>query len=153
VEHIFDGHLVVFLNLNVFFVIWESLIDGFGKIFSVNLCGLESGNGLWISLDHHGHGHIVVISWIFLFGSVLLQDGVEGVVTDDLSECLQSDGLDVVKFIGGGGLNTNGFNFIDWDLNELGSFVDVLLLGTAGGGGENLTGWRSLRVGLLVKFH
>jgi len=61
--------------------------------------------------------------------------------------------LDVVKFIGGGGLNTNGFNFIDWDLNELGSFVDVLLMGGAAGGGENLASWRSLRVGLLVKFH
>jgi hypothetical protein len=61
--------------------------------------------------------------------------------------------LDVVKFIGGGGLNTNGFNFIDWDLNELGSFVDILLFGTAVGGGENLASWRSLRVGLFVQLH
>jgi len=59
--------------------------------------------------------------------------------------------LDVVKFIGGGGLNTNGFNFIDWDLNELGSFVDVLLVDSAVGGGENLASWRSGGVGLLVE--
>ena len=59
--------------------------------------------------------------------------------------------MDVVKFIGWGGLNTNGFNFVDWDLNELRSFVDILLFDAILGGGENLTGWWSGGVSLLVK--
>ena len=61
--------------------------------------------------------------------------------------------MDIIKFIGGGGLNTNGFNFVDWDLNELRSFVDILLFLSIVGGSENFTGRWSLRVGLFVKLH
>ena len=59
---------------------------------------------------------------IFLLISVLLEDGVEGVVSNDLSKTLEGNRLDVIKIVGWGDIKGNGFDLIDWDIEVLGPF-------------------------------
>jgi len=46
---------------------------------------------LWDSLDHHADSNVVVVRRVLLLISILLQDGVEGIVTNNLSETLEGD--------------------------------------------------------------
>ena len=82
-------------------IIWESLVESGGKtwsaIRSVWVSERSWGKFEWLSLDHHGNGDIVVIRWVLDFVSILLSDGLEGVVTNDLSECLKSDAVSTSK--------------------------------------------------------
>jgi len=72
-------------------VIRESLIEGLSEalLSIVWVLGGSSGGDLRDSLDHHGDSDVVVVSGVLLLISVLLEDGVEGVVADDLSERLE----------------------------------------------------------------
>jgi len=79
-------------------------------------------NIFWDSSDHHADGNIVVVRLVFLLISVFLQDGVEGVVTDDLSETFEGNRFDVVEIVGWRDSDGNWFNLIDWDIEVLGPF-------------------------------
>ena len=79
-------------------------------------------NILWDSSDHHANGNIVVVRSVLLLISVFLQDGVEGVVSDNLSETFEGNRLDVVEVVGWGDIKGNGFDLIDWDIEVLGPF-------------------------------
>ena len=120
-SHIIDGVVAV--------VVWETLIEGLSEGLSAIIWVVErrSGGGLWDSLDHHGDGDVVVVGKILSLVSVLLEDGVEGVVTNNLSERFKSDRFDVIKSVGWGNVESNSFNFIDWDSNVLGELVEILL--------------------------
>ena len=75
--------------------------------------------------------------------SVSVKDGVEGVVTNNLSEGLEGNGLDGVKVVKGVNGEVNGLDLINWDVNE-GS------MGGVSGGinlGEVSSGWGSWHLG------
>jgi len=77
---------------------------------------------LWDSSDHHADGNVVVVRLIFFLISVLLEDGVEGVVSDDLSETFEGNRLNVVEVVGWGDIESDGFDLIDWNIDILGPF-------------------------------
>ena len=102
-----------------------------------------SRGGFWHSLDHHGDGDIVVVSNVLLLISVLLQDGVESVVSNNLSERFQGNGLNVVKGVGWGHLKCDCLNLINWDIEALGVLVEVISIRCLGAK-EALSGWSSV---------
>ena len=120
-SHIIDGVVAI--------VVWETLIERLSESLSSIIWVVKwwSGGGLWDSLDHHGDGDVVVVGEILGLVSVLLEDGVEGVVTNNLSERFKSDGFDVIKSVGWRNVESNSFNFIDWDGDVLGELVEILL--------------------------
>jgi len=75
-------------------------------------------SGLWVSLNHNSHGDVVVIRHILGLISVSLEDGVEGIVTNNLSEALKGNGLDGVEVVKSVNLEVNGLDLINWDINE-----------------------------------
>jgi len=125
--HIIDGVVAI--------IIWETLIEGFSKSLGAieRIVKWWSSGGLWDSLDHHGDGDVVVVGEVLGFVSILLEDGVEGVITNNLSEGLKSNGLDVIESIGWGNLQGDGLDLIDWDINHLGEFIEVILGLSLGG--------------------
>ena len=92
-----------------------------------------------------------MVRWILLLISVLLEDGVEGIISDDLSETLESNRLNSVKLVGWGNLEGDGLDLIDWDINWHGVLVEVILsLGLDKVGGS----WSSsVRWGLLLSLN
>ena len=126
-------------------IIREALIDDLGKgLASIEGLGWWWGvSGLWVSLDHHGHGDVVVVGHVLGLLSGSVKDGVEGVVTNNLSEALEGNGLDGVKTVEGVNGEVNGLDLINWDVNE-GSVTGV-------SGGVNLgevgSGWGSWHLG------
>ena len=95
-----------------------------GSVWVVNIelwwcCGI-----LWLSSDEHGDGNIVVVGDVFSLISLLLSNGLEGVVSNDLSEGLEGDGLNVIKFVGWGNLEGKSSLLINWDGNKL---LDLLM--------------------------
>jgi len=85
---------------------------------------------LWNSLDHHANGDVVVIRWVLLLISILLQDRVEGIVTNNLSETLKSNRFDTVVLVGWGNLKSDSLDLIDWDVDwHRVSFEVILSLG------------------------
>jgi len=133
------GHII---NGVITIIIWEALIERLSEGLSSIKWVMKwwSGGGLWDSLDHHGDGDVIVIGEILGFVSILLEDGVEGVVTNNLSERFESNRFDVIKTIGWGNFKVNSFNFIDWYHNFLGELVEVVL-GLSFGVNENLSFW------------
>ena len=75
-------------------------------------------SGLWVSLNHNSHGDVVVIRHILGLISVSLEDGVEGIVTNNLSEALEGNGLDGIEVVKSVNLEVNGLDLINWDINE-----------------------------------
>ena len=73
---------------------------------------------LWVSLDHDGHGDVVVVGHILGLLSGSVEDGVEGIVTNNLSEGFEGDGLDGVKTIEGVDGEVDGLDLINWDVNK-----------------------------------
>jgi len=71
-------------------IVGESLVEGLGErlLSIIWVLGGSSGLLVWGSLDHHGDGDVVVVGWVLLLVSIVLSDGVEGVVTNDLSKGL-----------------------------------------------------------------
>jgi len=59
-----------------------------------------------------------MISHIFGLISVSLKDGVEGIITNNLSEALKSNGLDGIEVIKSSNGEVNGLYLINWDINE-----------------------------------
>jgi len=140
------GHII---NGVIAIIIWETLIERLGE----GLSSIEwivkwwGGGGLWDSLDHHGDGDVIVVGEILGFVSILLEDGVEGVVTNNLSERFKSDGFDVIKAIGWGNFKVDCLNFIDWYHNFLGELVEIVL-GLSFGVNENSSFWGWVSGGL-----
>jgi len=133
------------LNGVISIIIREALIDDLGKsLTSIEGLGWWWGmGGLWVSLDHDGHGDVVVIGHILGLLSLSVKDRVEGVVTNNLSEGLEGNGLDGVKAEKGVNGEVNGLDLINWDVNEgssAGESVGVNL-------GEVGSGWGSWDLG------
>ena len=82
--------------------------------------GWGSGGLNWLSLDHHGDGNVVVVRGVLGLVSLLSSDGLESVVSDNLSEGLEGHTLDLIQAIGWGNLNGHGELLINWDGNQLG---------------------------------
>ena len=99
-------------------------------------------NILWDSSDHHADGNVVVVRHVFLLVSVTNSDRVEGVITNNLSETLESNRLDVIEIVLWGNLDGDWFNLINWDIEGLGPFLP--LSGVLSFGGEEVLGsWSS----------
>ena len=71
-------------------------------------------SGLWVSLNHNSHGDVVVIRHILGLISVSLEDGVEGIITNNLSEALEGNRLDGVEVVKSVNLEVNGLDLINW---------------------------------------
>ena len=138
------SNLVIWAVVSI--VIRETLIESLGQSLLSIVWILEGWWGLifWNSLDHHADSDVVVIGWIFLLISVLLQDGVEGIVSNNLSETLKSNRLNSVEVVSWGNLQSDGLNLINWDIDWHGVSVEVVLsLGLdegAGGWGSGVRG-------------
>jgi len=74
---------------------------------------------LWLSHDEHGDGDVVVLVDVLGLASGSLSNGIEGIVTNNLSEGLESHGLDVIEWEGWRDNNTDGVIVINWHLHEL----------------------------------
>ena len=84
-------------------IIREALIDDLGKSFT-SIEGLGwwwSVSLLWVSLDHNSHGDVIVVGHVLGLLSGSVKDGVEGVVTNNLSEGFEGNGLNGVKAVEG----------------------------------------------------
>ena len=108
------------LNGVISIIIREALVDDLGKSFT-SIEGLGwwwSVSLLWVSLDHDGHGDVVVIRHVLGLLSGSVKDGVEGIVTNNLSEGFEGNGLDGIKTIEGVNGEVDSLNLINWDVNE-----------------------------------
>jgi hypothetical protein len=122
-------------------IIWETLVEDVLEGFTTGEgIGDVNGVGLWDSLDHNGKGDVVVIGDVFLLISGSLQDGVEGVVSDDLSEGLEGNGLNDILRVGWVNLQGDGLDFIDWDIGGLTEGIEWISLGSE----ELNMGWSGL---------
>ena len=89
------------------------------------------GSGsLWDSLDHDGKGHVVVVGDVLLLISGSLKDRVEGVISNDLSERLEGDGLNNIFGVGWVNLEGDGLDFINWDIGSLSEGIEWISLGS-----------------------
>jgi len=133
------GSLVI--NGVVSIIIWETLIkDVLEGLTTSEGIGNMNGVGLWDSLDHDGKGDVVVIRDIFLLISGSLQDGVEGVVSDDLSEGLEGNRLNDILRVGWVNFQGDGLDLIDWDILSLSKGIEWISLGSE----ELDLGWSDL---------
>jgi len=129
------------INGVVSIIIWETLIKDVLKGFTSSVdIGDVNGVGLWDSLDHNGKGDVVVIRDIFLLISGSLQYGVEGVVSDDLSEGLEGNGLNNILRVGWVNPQGDGLDLIDWDILGLTIGIEWISLGSE----ELNLGWSGL---------
>jgi len=110
-------------------IIREAFIESFGQSLGAIIWISEWCWSLllWNSLDHHANGDVVVVRWIFLLISILFQNGVEGVVSNNLSETLKSNRLNSIEMVGWGNLEGNSLNLIDWDVNWHGVGIEIIL--------------------------
>ena len=100
---------------------------------------LESLSRSLVSLDHHRNGNIVVVSWVLLLSSVLLEDGLESVVSNYFSERLESHRLDVIQTESWRNFDSDSLDLVNWNLGNLGSSVGISILGSD----ERSAGWSS----------
>jgi hypothetical protein len=106
------------INGVVTIVVRESLIESSGKsLSSIVFVGSVGSLGLRDSLNHHGNGDVVVVIVILILVSSLLKDGVEGIVTNNLSETLKSNRLDGVSGVLGSNIESDGLNLINGNVN------------------------------------
>jgi hypothetical protein len=87
-----------------------------------------------------------VVRDILLLISGSLEDGVEGIVTNNLSEGLESNGLNNILGIGWVDLEGDGLNLIDWDIDILSESIEWIGFG----GNELSLGWSSGGVLLVM---
>jgi len=131
-------------EINIAIIIRESLVQGlgetFGTIWGVWVSCWSRGLILWLSLDHHADGNVVVVCDVFLLVSIGLEDRVEGVVSNNLSETLESNRFDAIEFPGWGNLEGDSSGLIDGNINGLGHLVEVALLNSLGAE-ETLGSW------------
>jgi len=119
-------------------VIWESLVEGGSKVWctvwGIWVSSWSGSSFSWLSSDHHGDGDVVVVGDVLSLVSVLLSDGLEGVVSDDLSERLKGDGVNLIKNVGWGNLEGKSSLLVNWDGDSLGVGLENLSV-TLGGHG------------------
>ena len=119
-------------------IIWETFIkggrEGSGTVWSIWVGRWSSGGLNWLSLDHHGDGDVVVVGGVLGLSSGLLSDGLESIITNNLSERLQGNRADGIEGIGWGNLQGEGSLLIDWYVNFLGFFLEDFGIGETGGG-------------------
>ena len=131
-------------------IVWETLVeDVLEGLASGELVVGEGGHGLWGSLDHDGEGHVVVVRDILVLISGALEDGVEGVVANNLSEGLEGNRLKNILAVSWGNSEVDGLGLIDWNINGLG----VLSENVDDGGwvlDEGGLSWGSWLLGLLL---
>ena len=138
------GGLII--NGIVSIIIWETLVEDVLKgLTTSESIGDVNGGGLWDSLDHDGKGDVVVIRDIFLLISGSVKDGVEGVVSDNLSEGLEGNGLNNILRVGWVNLQGDGLDLIDWDIGGLTEGIEWVSLGSEelGLGWGSWFGWSS----------
>lgn len=104
-------------------IVWETLIksgaERRGTIGGVWISHWSWGKFQWFSLDHHGDGNIVVIRWVLDFVSITFSNSLEGVVANDLSECLKSNAVNDIERVGWRDLKGKSSLLIDWNRNKL----------------------------------
>jgi len=126
-----DRSLTIGPNYSV--IVWEALIESGGKslgaIWRVWVSRWGSGGLNWLSLDHHGDGNVVVVRGVLGLRSVLLSDGLEGVITNNLSERLEGDGVNAIEGVGWGNLKGKSSLLINWDGDQLGVGSEDLSIG------------------------
>jgi hypothetical protein len=74
-----------------------------------------------------------VIRNVLLLISITLEDRVEGIITNNLSETLESDRLNNIVNVCWGNLEGNGSNLIDWNIDVLRVLLEGSIVGTLGG--------------------
>lgn len=128
------------INGVVSIIVWETFVEDVLEGFASgeNVVNVDGG-GLWDSLDHDGEGDVVVVRDILLLVSGSLKDGVEGVISDDLSEGLQGNGFNNILRVGWVDLQGDGLNLIDWDVGGLSEGIEWVGFG----GNEVGLGWSS----------
>jgi len=132
------GGLII--NRIISVIIRETLVEDLLKgLASSEYIVDVGGGGLWDSLDHDGKGNVVVVGDILLLISGSVQDGVEGVVSNNLSEGLESDGLNNIVGIGWVHLKSDGLHLIDWHISGLTESIEWISLNL----GELSMGWLS----------
>jgi len=123
------GGLVI--NGVVSIIIWETLVEDIleGLATSEGISNMGSGS-LWDSLDHDGKGDVVVVGDVLLLISGSLKDRVEGVISNNLSERLEGDGLNNILGVGWVNLEGDGLDFINWDIGSLSEGIEWISLGS-----------------------
>jgi len=119
------------INGVVSIIIWETLVEDIleGLATSEGISNMGSGS-LWDSLDHDGKGHVVVVGDVLLLISGSLKDRVEGVISNNLSERLEGDGLNNILGVGWVNLEGDGLDFINWDIGSLSEGIEWISLGS-----------------------
>jgi hypothetical protein len=97
-------------------------------------------NIFWDSSDHHRDGDVVVVRGVFLLISISFSNGVEGVITNNLSERFEGNRLDVIKIVGWANVNSDWFDLINWDIEVLGPFLPLGSI-LSFGSNEGSTSW------------
>ena len=146
------GSLII--NRIISIIIWETLIeDVLEGLTSGESVGDVGGGGLWGSSNHDGKSNVVVVRDILLLISGSSEDGGEGVVSNDLSEGLEGDGLNGIWAIGWEDLQSNGLDLINWHGSGLRLSIKWVGLGNNEvglGWGSGMGNWSSLNGLVLV---
>ena len=146
------GSLII--NRIISIIIWETLIeDVLEGLTSGESVGDVGGGGLWGSSNHDGKSNVVVVRDILLLISGSSEDGAEGVVSNDLSEGLEGDGLNGIWAIGWEDLQSNGLDLINWHGGGLRLSIKWVGLGNNEvglGWGSGMGNWSSLNGLVLV---
>jgi hypothetical protein len=142
------GGLII--NRIISVIVWETLVEDLleGLASSEYIIGV-GGGGLWDSLDHDGKGDVVVVGDVLLLISGSVQDGVEGVVSNDLSEGLEGHGLNHIVRVGWVDLQGDGLHLIDWHVGGLTESIEWI----GGNLGELGLCWLSWLGGGLFGLH
>ena len=101
-------------------VIGEASVESLRKLGGLGSSSATTGDGSGLSLHEHADGDVVVVSQVLRLRSVLLSNGLESVVADNLTEGLESDTLHGVKLVGGDNLKVEGLLLIDGHADNLG---------------------------------
>lgn len=138
-------------DINISVIIWETLIEHLLEgLSSLEGIGDNSSSwGSWLSHDEHGNGNVVEFVNVLGLTSGSLSDGIEGIVTNNLSERLEADRLDIIKWESWGNNNTDGIVVINWDLDELLLWSEGSVVSSDWGLHKNVLCW-SIIFGLLL---
>ena len=74
----------------------------------------------WLSSDQCAQSDIVIVSGVLSLISILLSDRLKSIITNNLSESLESDGVYFIHTVSWRNLKSQGSLFVDWNLDGLG---------------------------------
>ena len=85
------SNLIIWAVVSI--IVWETFVKSLSQSLGSIIWILKWWSRLlfWDSLDHHADSNVVVVRRVLLLISILLQDGVEGIITNNLSETLEGD--------------------------------------------------------------